>query len=86
MPQNSVQLDSSAFWEMIGWVLKAAGSVLFIVLTVGWREYRVKIKSLDKLEVLLPQIIENLNKSTDMHIEIELLKAEIVHLKGRQGV
>jgi hypothetical protein len=39
------------FWTAIDWAVKGAGALLLLILSVGWKDYRERIKKISELEL-----------------------------------
>jgi hypothetical protein len=61
---NTQQPD--LFWSAVDWAVKGAGAILLLILSVGWKDYRDRIKQIGELEkqmAVLSAEIQNLKDS-----------------------
>jgi hypothetical protein len=48
VPTNNAQPD--LFWAAVDWAVRGAGAILLLILSIGWKDYRDRIKSINDLE------------------------------------
>jgi hypothetical protein len=59
MPANTQQPD--LFWAAIDWAVRGAGALLLLILSVGWKDYRDRIKSINELEKKVAVLMAEVN-------------------------
>ena len=80
MPHNSIQ-TTDFFWTLAEWIVKAAGSALLVILTLGWREWRRKVKMIEEIHILCSEFKESFNQQREMEKKVAVLENEIKNIK-----
>jgi len=79
VPSTTSQPD--LFWMALDWIVKAAGSLLLVVLTLGWKEWRRKISKIDEIHALCQDMKEAMGDIAQAEKDIVELRTEIRNLK-----